>query len=83
MKIARVLTLEIAQKFLKVGSSKDLARYTTIEESAAEALSSYKGSLSLAGIMTLSKTAAGFLAKVEPISLSDNCLNLAHGIRKL
>ena len=76
MKNARVLSLEIAQKFLKLGSSKDLARYTTIEESAAEALSKCKGSVSLSGITTLSKTAAGFLAKVEPTPFSDNCLNL-------
>ena len=76
MKNARILTLEIAQKFLKFGASKDLARYTTIEESAAEAITKCKGSLSLSGITTLSQTAAAFLAKVEPTPFSDNCLNL-------
>ena len=60
-----ILTLEIAEKFLKEDDSVDLDQFTSIEESAAEALTKHKGSLHLNGLTTLSKAAASSLAKVD------------------
>ena len=60
-----ILTLEIAEKFLKDNDSVDLEQFTSIEESAAEALSKYKESLNLNGLTTLSKAAVSSLAKAK------------------
>lgn len=69
-----ILTLEIAERFLKNNNSVDLDQFTYIEESAGEALSKHKGSLSLRGITTLSKAAASSLARAEPSLGEHNAL---------
>lgn len=70
-----ILTLEIAERFLKNNNSVDLDQFTYIEEPAAEALSKHKGSLSLDGITTLSKAAASSLARAEPSLGEHNALS--------
>ena len=72
----KILTREIAEKFLKDNGSVDLDKFTTLEDDAAKALAKHKGSLMLNGITTLSKEAASSLAKVAPLPGNINYLRL-------
>ena len=59
----RVLTLAVAKRYLADESSVKIGTYTTIEDTAAEALADYEGGLSLSGLTELSDAAAAALAK--------------------
>jgi hypothetical protein len=68
----KILTREIAEKFLKDNDSVDLEKFTSLEDDAAKVLAEHKGSLRLNGITTLSKAAASYLAKAAPLPGEDN-----------
>ena len=59
----KVLTLELAKRFLKDGFS--ICEFTQIEDEAAEALAKYDGHSVLDGLTTLSDKAAETLAKLS------------------
>ena len=63
MNQVKVLTLELAERFLKEGFS--ICEFTQIDDGAAEALANNKGSLLLDGLTNLSDKAAEALAKIE------------------
>jgi hypothetical protein len=68
----KILTREIAEKFLKDNDSVDLEKFTSLEDDAAKVLAEHKGSLRLNGITTLAKAAASYLAKAAPLPGEDN-----------
>jgi hypothetical protein len=61
----KVLTKEIAEKFLADEESVDLSEFTAIEDEAAKSLSKHKGDLWLEGIEELSDEAAKGLAALK------------------
>ena len=63
MSKAKILTKQIAERFLKDEDSVDLQRFTSIEDAAAQALAHYEGTLSLNGLKKLSDAAAQALAR--------------------
>jgi hypothetical protein len=71
-----ILTLEIAEEFLKDAEAdlNSLSEFTTIEDAAAKVLAKHKGCLGLRGITTLSKAAASSLAKAAPYCLQFHSL---------
>ena len=67
----RLLTVEIAEKFLADNDSVDLSQFTSIEDAAAEALGKNRGGpLFLNGLTSLSDTAAEALAKHEGVGFN-------------
>jgi len=65
MSTPKILTREIAEKFLKDNASVDLDKFTDIEEMAAEVIAQHKGKLCLNGLKTLNDAVAHILAKHE------------------
>ena len=63
MNQVKVLTLELAKRFLKDGFN--IRGFTQIEDEAAEALAKYDGYLNLSGLTSLSDKAAEALANHE------------------
>jgi len=68
--MSKILTLEIAQKFLNpnflrqlFGSGVNLMEYTSMDDAAAQALAQHKGYLYLSGLTSLSDAAAQALAQ--------------------
>jgi len=61
--MSKILTLEIAQKFLKNPHGVSLDFFTSIDEVAAQALAEYNRWLSLTGLTSLSDAAAQALAR--------------------
>ena len=61
----KVLTKEIAEKFLADEDSVDLTKFTTIEDEAAKSLGKHQGDLPLDGIKELSDEAAKGLAALK------------------
>ena len=59
----KILTKEIAEKFLKDNSSVNLENFTSIEDDAAAVLNKHKGWLDLKGLTSLSDAAAKALGK--------------------
>ena len=51
MSKAKILTKQIAERFLKDEDSVDLQRFTSIEDAAAQALAQHKGDLYLKGLL--------------------------------
>ena len=70
----KVLTREIAERFLEDEDSVDLEEFTAIEDVAAESLSKHEGDLDLDGLTSLSDAAAESLSKHEGDELSLNGL---------
>ena len=62
--MSEILTLEIAEQFLKDGRVR-LEDYTSMDDAAAQALAQHKGDLSLEGLTSLSEAAAQALGKHE------------------
>ena len=62
--MSEILTLEIAQKFLK-GGRVSLGDYTSIDEAAAQALAQQEGPFYLRNLTSLSDAAAQALGKHE------------------
>ena len=62
MSKAKILTKQIAAKFLKKPVSVDLRQFTSIEDTAAKALALHKGKLHLFGLTSLSDAASKALA---------------------
>ena len=60
--MSKVLTKEIAEKFLEDSESVDLYHFTHIDDAAAESLSNYEGDLNLCGLTELNDVAARFMA---------------------
>ena len=66
MSKAKILTKQIAERFLKDEDSVDLQRFTSIEDAAAQALAQHRGGdLDLDGLTSLSDAAAQALAQYE------------------
>ena len=72
---AKILTKQVAKKFIKGSGKVDLSTYTSIEDDAAEVLALHKRRLDLHGLKKLSDSAALALSKHKgPIYL----VNLTH-----
>lgn len=72
---AKILTKQVAERFIKDSGKVDLSTYTSIEDDAAEVLALHKRRLDLHGLKTLSDSAALALSKHKgPIYL----VNLTH-----
>ena len=67
MKNSKILTTEIAERFLDDNDSVDLSEFTSIEDAAAQALAKHEGSLRLNQLESVSIAAAASLAKVKPL----------------
>jgi len=63
MNQVKVLTLELAKRFLKDGFN--IREFTQIEDEAAEALANHKGGLELNGLTSMNDMAAEALANYE------------------
>ena len=61
----RLLTAEIAKKYVDNPFSVDTGQFTSIEDAAAEALGEHQGPLGLGGLRQLSDTQAKALGKYE------------------
>jgi len=61
--MSKILTLEIAQKFLNDPDGESLGDYTSMDDAAAQALAQHKGWLNLSGLTSLSDAAAEALGQ--------------------
>lgn len=71
---AKVLTAEIAERFLKDNDSVDLSHFTSIKDNAAQILANHNEELELNGLVILSATAAKALAQHKGDFLSFDAL---------
>jgi len=82
--MSKMLTLEIAQKFLNrnflkqlFGGGENLMEYTSMDDAAAQALAQHEGDLGLSGLTSLSDAAAQALAQHKGGLYLDGLTNLS------
>ena len=74
----KILTINIAKRFLKDNDSIHLGEFTLIEPSAAQVLAKHKGELNLSGLTSLSDKSAMELSKHQGLLVLVNLASLSN-----